>query len=354
MRIIQLSDIHLSDENHHELVHYHLPALIKDLRLQNQEQAIDMIIINGDLVDKGGKSLLSKFSGFTNPFEIFAQEFIMPLINELGVNRNNLVFVPGNHDVDESEILWMDECFLSKEITHANISKHLNDNVDNFSSRNRLHNFKTFEENFTSTNPNYIYSPNQSTFIFEDEAKTYKIGFVLANDSWRCRSGQLADDTGKIFFGHQQLDHGLKVLEAANTDLNIFVSHHPLNTYAEQTAVERILITKNFEMFLAGHVHRTKYDLLDNTVNRCIGFRARALLNRPDEPVATYQPGYSIIDIDHISYTVRIMTREYIYDQVRFDADVRSFPGGATQQIPLYREGRIMKTFGLKINDFLS
>ena len=65
MRIIHLSDIHLSNENFQSFKSYYRNSLIKELNKINSETKIDLIIISGDLVDKGGSSL-KKIEGYEN------------------------------------------------------------------------------------------------------------------------------------------------------------------------------------------------------------------------------------------------------------------------------------------------
>jgi 3',5'-cyclic AMP phosphodiesterase CpdA len=57
MRIVQLSDVHLSKENLEDLKNYYLQALIDDLKKFQAEKPIDVILFTGDLVDRGGESL---------------------------------------------------------------------------------------------------------------------------------------------------------------------------------------------------------------------------------------------------------------------------------------------------------
>lgn len=51
MRIIHLSDIHLSYDNIEDFRNYYKEAFIKELESINAQKNIDLIIISGDLVD---------------------------------------------------------------------------------------------------------------------------------------------------------------------------------------------------------------------------------------------------------------------------------------------------------------
>ena len=105
MRIIHLSDIHLSNENFESFRLYYRDSLIEELNRINSQTKIDLIIISGDLVDKGGSSL-KKIEGYEkvdNPYDIFENEFINPICEKTNL-QNKLIFIPGNHDIQQDRI----------------------------------------------------------------------------------------------------------------------------------------------------------------------------------------------------------------------------------------------------------
>ncbi|RYE47284.1 MAG: metallophosphoesterase, partial [Sphingobacteriales bacterium] len=99
MRIVQLSDIHLSSANITDLRNYFLTALVADLKVFHSETHIDVILFTGDLVDKGGESLVDKTK--KNPdscYQAFISEVINPIKSALQLENDQLLAVPGNHD----------------------------------------------------------------------------------------------------------------------------------------------------------------------------------------------------------------------------------------------------------------
>jgi len=90
MRIVHISDIHLSANNLSELRTFYLRALLEDLRLFHQEKRIDVVVISGDLIDKGGES----FAG-QDAYAIFEKEFIRPIMEAFDIPSSNILFVPG-------------------------------------------------------------------------------------------------------------------------------------------------------------------------------------------------------------------------------------------------------------------
>ena len=299
MRLVHLSDIHLSKDNYTEFQNNYKDALLKDLAIYHNSIPIDLIIITGDLVDKGGHSLfeISEFKDYKSPYDIFEKVFINPISEQLGIDKHKFLFIPGNHDIDEKEILLVDEKELVNNINNKNINDYLLENKS-FKHSNRIRKFKEFEEKYHSENSNYSYTSNQSTYVYEYK-NSCKIGFILVNDSWRCKSIKLSiEEDEKHYFGVKQLYDGLEYLNQSNTQLNICLLHHTLDDYKESLEVEGILNRKNIELFLYGHFHNTKTNILYTPNGNCKGFRARAAFFKPEEINSDYHSGYQILDFD--------------------------------------------------------
>ena len=330
MRLVHLTDIHLSKSNHHEFEHKYKDALIKDLLNYHSEKPIDLILITGDLVDKGGHSLfeIEGYEDYKCPYDIFEEVFIDPISEGTGINKNSFLFVPGNHDVNEKEISYYDECRLTDDIDSINIETYLHDNKSTYKTNKRIKQFKDFERKFHENNDLYNCTNNHSIYVHK-LGENIKVGFLLINDSWRCKTRKFSGEDGKIFFGFHQLDYCLKELESYDTELNICLFHHPISDYKEETEVERIIRNKNIELYLYGHYHSQDFEVKHSSNGSCFGIRGRAALNKPEEKESEYQSGYQIIDIDILSYSIsKIHYRKYIYKNSRFDYDAESAMGG--------------------------
>lgn len=143
MRIIHLSDIHLSASNIEDFTNSLRKALIHNLIVQNSEKRIKLLVITGDLLDKGGSSL-SKTPMYASqqPYEIFNNEFITPISESLGLNKQHFLFVPGNHDVDESLTTPEEEEYLHSHINDDTVITYLNENLGSFKNSGRIKRFK--------------------------------------------------------------------------------------------------------------------------------------------------------------------------------------------------------------------
>nr|WP_314898286.1 metallophosphoesterase [uncultured Flavobacterium sp.] len=366
MRIVHLSDIHLSKSNYDEFQNNYKNALIKDLlEYHSSSTPIDLIVITGDLVDKGGYSLfeIPGFETQNSPYDIFEIVFLDPIIQALKIDKHSVLFIPGNHDIDEKEILLFDESELIKNMNHTNINNYLSENII-FKHSHRIRKFKEFEERYHDGNLSYKYSQNQSTYIFQDKSGI-KVGFLLINDSWRCKSIKLAKDYAKHYFGIQQFYDGIEFLDGLTTELNICLLHHSVEDYIEGDAVKGILQRKNIELFLYGHFHNTDTNILYTPHGNCKGFRGRAALFKPEEKESKYHSGYQILDIDLNAFILtQIHYRKYNNSDISksFNMDIDTAPNNGIDKnnlnndkgFELQREGRKSKKSELDINQFKS
>lgn len=341
MRIVHISDIHLSESNFGDFRKYYRKALLKVLLKEHNVIPIDIIAITGDLVDKGGHSLLGMhlFKDETDPYKIFEDQFITPIKNELHLSNANFIFIPGNHDVDESKILWLDE----KSFQDEEVEKNINDvlpkirtEIKNYNQR--IEQFKNFEQKFHAGNSDYLATYNESTYIFEARSGA-KVGFALINDSWRCSTCHLVKHKDKrLYFGSDQLNNALEVLENNKTVLNIILTHHPISKYAEQEEVEKILKHCDFHLHLFGDQHHLKLNHYIDPDGECFGIMARAGLNDPREPNSKWQPGFHIIDINFQEAAISCITYYHYAEnnfQFSYDGYAKSPDGIDKKKRPL-------------------
>lgn len=330
MRLVQLSDIHLSKDNYDSFISEYREALLNDLFHYHSIEKINLIIITGDLVDKGGHSLLEiyefKKRKIKNPFVIFEEVFINPIINKLKFNKKNILFVPGNHDVNEKDILWVDECNMTSSMNDHNIKEYLKENEKNLKYSKRLKNFKEFEKKFHEGNNEYIFGNNNSSYVYNYK-ENQKIGFLLINDSWRCKTQKLKIDKERHLFGSKQITDSLMNLKEDNTILNICLFHHSLNCFEEKEEVERLLMNKDIEIYLYGHSHNQKIEKKIMSTGNCYGIRCRSSFNKFDERDSIYIPGYHYIDLDIKLYKIKqIIYRKFNHNSCEFIPDVDSAP----------------------------
>jgi predicted MPP superfamily phosphohydrolase len=341
MRICHLSDIHLSSENLTNFRNYYLQGLLTDLKHFHEKIPIDIILVTGDLVDKGGFSL-----GHDDCYKIFETEFIQPILSTLEITKDQFLFIPGNHDVDRNAIDKGNEFFLAQTLTKEEANKLLLEMNGKFdiATNERIRHFKDFERKFHANTRGYQYSNNES--LFAACKRNEKIGFALINDSWRCSSSLQKE---QHFIGANQLFNAKQYFQQEATNFNIAVFHHPLEVINADEAEEIGNILKSFDFGLAvfGHTHAHKFETVISTAGGIIKLNGRAAFNNSQEEKSKFQPGYTVIDIDPQDRRCKFHGRKFILSGFRFDKDVDNFTDGyaeievvRSKNVPLYDEER--------------
>ncbi|NML19416.1 hypothetical protein HHL16_00955 [Pseudoflavitalea sp. G-6-1-2] len=321
MRIVQLSDIHLSKENLVDLRSFYIESLVDDLKKFHEKSPIDIIIFSGDLLDKGGASLGD------NPYTVFNNEIIAPITSALNISHDHILFLAGNHDVNRQQIDKRIEFYLAKNLTRESANEELIGMREEFTNTNsRIRQFKEFEKEFHEKNTNYKFSNNESVTIVR--VGNLKFGIALINDSWRC-SSELKQE--EHFIGSNQLFNAKRYFNSNQTDMNIAVFHHPLDAInpAEREEVENILKSQNFDVAFFGHSHRYHADSIWSASGGYLALNGRSAFSQANETSSLFQPGYCILDLNVQEKLFSIHARKFIKNSgFRFDKDTDSLPDG--------------------------
>ena len=319
MRIVHLSDLHLSKDNLGSLKQFYLTALIKDLKIWHSESPIDLIVLTGDLVDKGGSS----FTDGEDFYQIVENDFINPILSELKFDRDRFIIIPGNHDIVESKIEDISEDGILKFNDVARINKYLNDNKETFHSGiERTRAYTEFEKQFYKSSTDCYLSNFESCFVVTINGE--KIGIGAFNSSWRCSTNLPKD---KLLFGTQQILNANDFFKREGTKFNIALIHHPVEFISdiERQELTSFLYTMNFNVLLSGHTHKSDIIHSLGTRNKLFTSVAKSAFSNPREKIETFKAGYSILDFartktDDIDITCNF--RKYIHDRLSFDKDV--------------------------------
>jgi 3',5'-cyclic AMP phosphodiesterase CpdA len=95
MRILHLSDIHMISENDKNFQTFIITPLLADIRTYHDEKNFDIVLITGDLINKGALEFINR----NNCYQTFLKQFIEPILDCLSLALDKVYFVPGNHDV---------------------------------------------------------------------------------------------------------------------------------------------------------------------------------------------------------------------------------------------------------------
>ncbi|MBK9353796.1 MAG: metallophosphoesterase [Bacteroidetes bacterium] len=252
MRIIHLSDLHLSKDNLSSLKQFYLTALLKDLNNWQKEKSIDLVVLTGDLIDKGGSS----FKDGEDVYGIVEKDFITPILQTLKLDKTRFLFIPGNHDVIESKIedLIEDGMINNKFDNIDRINKYLDDYKTTIHSGiERISAFSEFEKKFYAGNSDCYLTNFESCFVVGIDGE--RVGIGAFNSAWRC-SSKLPSD--KLLFGTKQVLNANDYFKSKGTTLNIALIHHPIEHISEvdKNELNSFLHTNKFHILLCGHTHR--------------------------------------------------------------------------------------------------
>lgn len=330
MRIVHLSDLHLSKENLSSLKQFYLKALINDLSYWQKEKPIDLVVLTGDLIDKGGSS----FKDGEDVYDIVEKEFITPILQNLKLEKTRFVFIPGNHDVNESKIEDLTESGMIDKFNNIDrINKYLDDyKTTAHTGIERIKTFTEFENKFYSANEDCYLTNFESCFVVDIDGE--KVGIGAFNSAWRCSSKLPLD---KLLFGTKQILNANDYFNSKGTTLNIALIHHPIEHISEvdKNELTSFLHTNKFHILLCGHTHRGDNVYTLGTRNKLFTSVAKTAFSNPRESIDTFKAGYSILDFERTAtgdIDIHCQFRKYIHNRIEFDKDVDTSPNGESSE----------------------
>jgi len=331
LRIAHLSDIHLDAGSLIDAEKFVVKALINDLIEFNKDKQVDIVIISGDLIDKGGKS----FEDTRLAFIAFDDLLIKSIEKDLNINRNRIFITPGNHDIvrDMDDIID-EEGLKSLLIDTPTVNSYIESG--NTKGRKRLEIYNEYLNSFyNKKEADCIITDFQSTFAFD--TLYGKLGIACFNSAWRCYSNE---DINNILLGERQIVDARDHLK--DCPIKIAVLHHPLDWFKDfESKAVQAFIGKDYNMIFCGHTHQgsswSKSDFYGSTFvsvspsNWTYNIRTE---NR------TNSNGYSIVDYDLKNRVIKVHNRRYCYLKEKYDpnSDLGNDIGVSIHQIPSSKE----------------
>lgn len=309
MRILHLSDLHLIGGQDSETESFIVKPLIEDLRSFTKERSIDLVLISGDLVYRGGDGFCSIESGF----KYFEEKIINRISDVFEIPKSHFFFVPGNHDIIRSDDSKVIETGLYNTLKDVNS---LNDYMeeDNLEGMRRIIPFKNFEKEYSEDNRKTGAITNFESF-YSLEIDSKRVGVSCLNTSWRCYDSAM--DKGRILIGEKQVTRISK--QNADCDIKIALMHHDLQWLAEfdRKNVEPFLI-KNHDLILCGHSHDTTAKLVHDIHGQYYLSVAPSnwVINSRNDTIE-WANGYSILDLDE-DKNLNVYFRRYSLKQQKY------------------------------------
>ncbi|MCP4696295.1 MAG: hypothetical protein GY862_05550, partial [Gammaproteobacteria bacterium] len=288
---LHLSDWHQKGEDFdREMVR---DALLRDIReraaISPGLEKIDFMVFSGDLA----------FSGKAEEYRAAIEIFIEPVLQAAGLDKNSLLIVPGNHDLDRDDFELLPAVLQQPLTDEKQVQKWLID------ERRRESLLKPFDayHNFISE---YL-GKEQSAYISVRRfaAGGREIGLLGLNSAWMCGRG--GKDYGALLAGEPQINEGLKKI--AGADLRIAVLHHSFEWLAEFDR-ERIKtrLCMECDLVLCGHQHRQRVEVFDGTT-KCVIIPAGAGYEQRIATNPRYVNSYNFVHLDSANECIVYLRR---------------------------------------------
>lgn len=314
MRIIHFSDFHLQGGK--TLVFHKINAKkLKNALLEIHKLSnIDVIVFGGDLVDCGGKS----FGNLAEAFDDFESIVLKPLIDELGVSKEHIVLVPGNHDKDVQNLKESDN-LMKKLGMESKVFRFLANSSDDDANIKGMKDFYNFRDAFYEECMSYQKSDTGFYSVVKYNIDEKKVGFAMLNTAWGCTS-QSGED---VLLGNFQVTEAADLLN--DCDVKIAVMHHDISSLVEydRNAVRQPLMA-NFDLLLTGHVHGDDSNYVEipsgNSIVR--SGVAGITVNNNSESDEHYKNGFHVIDLNVNNPKDVAITKYVQNDNMDFVVDV--------------------------------
>lgn len=252
INVLHLSDLHISSSEDPSSARLR-ESLIDDIKkiTSTKEMDLDIIVVTGDIVDRGGDD-----SSYT-----IAKEFLNKLCKECGINIENTVIVPGNHDIPRRDAI-----------------KHLlnNTTIDSFNDEKkyieywegiypRFKRFNKFVEEITGRWDFKEEDLGGGVVLLKTSIGLVKV--FLINSSWST-TGET--DYGNLMINRWQLERlKTNTLAKEEAKLSLGLMHHPFDWFTsfEKDIIVDYLTDKRcipVDVILHGHIHDGKMEYFGN------------------------------------------------------------------------------------------
>ncbi len=259
-RWLHISDFHFAvgDPYDRSVV---LNALIASLRrFQDQGHGADLVFATGDIAQSGKASEYAVATGFFDA-----------VLKELGLGRERLFVVPGNHDVDRRQ----GSRLLRTLATREDADEHFAPDIGNPHITLKQNAFLTWYNQYFN---GIRVFPERTTCgpVEAVDLPGGRVGVLPINSALFCQDEQ---DHAKLWVGRRCLDDGIRALAGLTPKpaLTVALLHHPLTWLhpVEQSNIKAIL-QRDVDVVLRGHMHESDVDDVAGVAGRALHIAAGA------------------------------------------------------------------------------
>lgn len=246
INILHLSDLHISSKR----LSATSKKLIKDIVEQTSTMDKILLVVSGDIVDKGD------YAKYKDGVVCFFQN----LKNEMGTKIEDAFFVPGNHDKERS---------ISNTL-YGQLSQINNIEITEDIWRLQRDNYKSYLDMISQIRRVLKLKSKKMTETFGVdycEIGNAVICFIQIDTSWGTYGGK--DEEGKLVIGKYQIDSLYEQYEklrekfeedGKQISITIGVGHHPISWLnpEQEKKLKKYMIDEeyfNMNLYLCGHIH---------------------------------------------------------------------------------------------------
>lgn len=303
--ILHISDLHLTNKESPGFSHLKaaeiLSTLLTDVNQIEEEKSVkvDTVFFTGDMT----------FSGTEEQFAKFDEIFLNPLLASLNLERSDVYFTPGNHDINRNEVNLL-ENILRNSGDENSISDYFNQINNGDVNWKRLDGYFSYESMHLAHSKNCI-GNGKLISCFKISHKLY---VLCINSAWLAQ-----DDTDqeKLRITKQQLDFISRLKIPPDAKI-LALTHHPLD-WLQKDDREKFstFIEKKINMLFFGHMHRFKQKAESSFSENITLFMQAGTLDTRDSVT-----GYSVINFNRKNNVSdgTVFYRKYNKSQKSFEA----------------------------------
>lgn len=322
MNILHITDFHYNADK--RIMNKIIPSMIHCLK--DSGKKIDFILFTGDLVFNGSN---------VRHFEEAKLALFQGLCTSLNVAEKNVIFCPGNHDIDREQIRHSHDTYIKSKI----LNNHDVNQLYNGKSEDKfilddllkpLTNYNAFLESYHSPDENNIYGKLYS--IHYRMYQGHKNAFICLYTPWLCnldKSGG-ANDYGNLLIPTSVFSEIEKTL-AGDIEKRIILMHHPISFLRDFNAYEvENEIYDNYNMLFSGHVHKMSNVTRNNGNNGIYEHTSKASLSEKEILGCTFIEND---DIEDNKFSVYEITYIKDSDECHFGSPLQvSIPVGSEKE----------------------
>lgn len=312
LKFVHLSDIHFGQETGtdvfvHDDVKDCLIADAANLAKSDAGSGVRGVIVTGDIA----------FSGKAEEYEE-AGKWLDQLTDAIGCNREDVMVVPGNHDINRAAMSPGCKLMLRQIVAGGDqeLNAFLTNEVDREVLYGRFSNYRAFADAYSC--PFDSEGPFASDRTLEIASGRF-LRFIGLNSALACSDEDVA---GGLLLGVRQ-----RLLPRTPGEELVVLCHHPLSCFQDSDEAARY-VRSRARVFIYGHVHSPSLKI-ETTPDDAHLMTLSAGATVPPNSNDAYNFSYNVVCFDWNAETdgliVNVVPRLWNHETTRFDVDTIHF-----------------------------